>query len=197
MVFCSAAQRDSFYPLPRIRCPIDVSNAVDMERYSPGSGHAAREALGYRPDDLALGTAGVVGYGKGTDVFLDTVCLLLPRWKNLKAVVVGHLSDAEPEFVRDLVKRAANPPLRGVVNFLGSRTDIPQILRGLDVFVFPTRAEAFGLAAIEALACGIPCVASNVGGVPEIVRAPHAGRLVSDVNPSITTLSIDTRFKPW
>ena len=192
VVFCSAAQRDSFYPLRRIRCPIEViCNAVDTERFSPGSGHAAREALGYCPGDLVLGTVGVVSYGKGIDIFLDTLCLLLPRWKNLKAVVVGHLSDAEPEFVRDQVKRAASPPLQGVVKFLGSRTDIPELLRGLDIFVFPTRAEAFGLAPLEALACGIPCVASDVGGVSEIVQTPHGGRLVSDLSPNAFAAALE------
>lgn len=64
------------------------------------------------------------------------------------------------------------------VTFLGHRDDVPQVLHGGDVFVLPSRSEAFPNSVMEAMAAGLPVVASNVGGIPELVRDGHNGRLV-------------------
>ncbi|MEW5702526.1 MAG: N-acetyl-alpha-D-glucosaminyl L-malate synthase BshA [Candidatus Zixiibacteriota bacterium] len=64
------------------------------------------------------------------------------------------------------------------VDFLGNREDVDQILCAADVFLLPSHYEAFGLAALEAMACGVPVVASRVGGVPELVEEGVNGLLV-------------------
>ena len=64
------------------------------------------------------------------------------------------------------------------VKFLGNRDDVDEILCAADAFVLPSHYEAFGLAALEAMACGVPIVASNVGGVPELVEDGKTGFLV-------------------
>lgn len=63
------------------------------------------------------------------------------------------------------------------VRFLGRRDDVPEILRTSDVFVFPSQLESFGLAALEASACGLPVVASDVGGLPEVIQDGVSGML--------------------
>lgn len=63
------------------------------------------------------------------------------------------------------------------VRFFGRRNDVPDILRASDVFVFPSQLESFGLAALEASACGLPVVASDVGGLPEVVEDGVSGLL--------------------
>ena len=72
---------------------------------------------------------------------------------------------------------------RPQVHFLGERVDFPDVLRGADVFLLPSETESFGLAALEALACGVPVVASRVGGLPEVVLDGETGLLcpVGDV----------------
>jgi N-acetyl-alpha-D-glucosaminyl L-malate synthase BshA len=69
------------------------------------------------------------------------------------------------------------------VQFLGERIDLPQLLRQADLFLLPSESESFGLAALEAMACGVPVVASRVGGIPEVVTDGETGLLapVGDV----------------
>lgn len=68
--------------------------------------------------------------------------------------------------------------VEGDIKFLGNREDVDQILCAADAFLLPSNYEAFGLAALEAMACGVPVVASRVGGVPELVQDGVNGFLV-------------------
>jgi N-acetyl-alpha-D-glucosaminyl L-malate synthase BshA len=65
------------------------------------------------------------------------------------------------------------------VQFLGSQDSAEQILPAADVFLFPTNAESFGLAALEAMACGVPVIGANAGGLPEVVQDGVTGRLLA------------------
>ena len=79
-----------------------------------------------------------------------------------------------------LERRASEPDLAGAVAFTGALPSdrLAVAMTAADVFVLPSRAEPLGVVLLEAMACGTPCVASRVGGIPEIVDAPSNGRLV-------------------
>jgi N-acetyl-alpha-D-glucosaminyl L-malate synthase BshA len=86
----------------------------------------------------------------------------------------------ERDRIRKLVQATG---LGDCVQFLGERTDLPSVLRGADLFLLPSESESFGLAALEAMSCGVPVIASRVGGVPEVVIDGETGLLapVGDV----------------
>ena len=83
-----------------------------------------------------------------------------------------------------LEQQAREAGLGSKVRFIGSRSDIPSILKGSDLFVFPSRWDGLGIAVLEAMAVGLPVVACAAGGVPEIIRNGENGILVPPDDPA-------------
>jgi len=90
-------------------------------------------------------------------------------------LVVGRKS--EWEHCRELEARIASLGLTANFKFLGSREDVFSILRMSDIFCLPSRSEGFSNALIEAMACRLPCVATDVGGNPEVLTHGESGLL--------------------
>jgi glycosyltransferase involved in cell wall biosynthesis len=134
--------------------------------------HVAEPAVD--PAELATGTAsgeellcvGAVTFGKGHDVLLDALATMTDEpWRCL---CVGSL-ERDPSFVKRLRRRSSGAGLNGRVRFAGARTgaELDRVYAAADVMVLASRAETYGMVVIEALARGVPVVATDVGGVPE------------------------------
>jgi glycosyltransferase involved in cell wall biosynthesis len=137
--------------------------------------------------DLARGTAtagallsvAAVIPGKGHDVLLDALAMLAGlRWHCL---CVGSL-ERDPAFAEGLRRRVVDSGMDGRVGFSGPQTgaDLARSYGGADVLVLPSRAETYGMVVTEALARGLPVVASEVGGVPEAL-----GHGADDIRPGL------------
>ena len=161
------------------KCEV-MYNFVDVD--AMGRGRDIRSSLGLCEQDIVLGTVGHVSWGKGTDVLLDAARELLGKWNRLAVLVVGPFRRGEEKFGETLKEKVEQGPLKGRVRFLGSRTDIADILASIDAFVFPSRGETFGIAVIEAMAAGVPVIASKVGGIPEIINSGDVGRTVETIS---------------
>lgn len=85
--------------------------------------------------------------------------------------------------------------LEGLVWLAGERSDVPEIMRGLDVFVLPSQAEGISNTLLEAMASGLPVVATAVGGNPELVIDQETGMLVPPLDPERMAKAFDTLFK--
>ena len=91
---------------------------------------------------------------------------------NARLVMVGNGPDRA-----ELERSIDNQGLSDVVEFLGDRHDLVSLLSAADLFLLPSAQESFGMAAMEAMACGTPVVASRVGGVPEVIKDGVTGFL--------------------
>lgn len=120
-----------------------------------------------------IGTLTLLRPGKGLETLIDAFSRVLVRHPTAQLAIVGDGPD--------LQELRAQTQLRGVadaVHFLGSSTEPQAVLRGLDVFVHPSWAEAFPYVILEAMSSGRPIVASDVGGIREAVVDGASGRLV-------------------
>jgi glycosyltransferase involved in cell wall biosynthesis len=134
------------------------------------------------------GVVGVVGRlvpEKGVDVFLGAAALVTSVVPSARFVVIG-----DGPLRAALEERVDSLGLRGAVTFTGFRPDAPQLIAGLDVLVVPSRSDGSPLVVCEAMAAGIPVVASRVGGLPDLVAHGDSGLLVrpEDVEDLARTL---------
>jgi len=177
VLFCSRYLMENCGHLERIAGKTEVlHNVIDTEALSRGA--TIRPLLGLNPVDFAIGTAAQLVPRKGIDMLIETARILLRERDGLTFLVAGPAAPGEEDFARRMRAAAEEPELRGRVRFLGSRSDIPDFLASLDLFFLPARAEPFGIVIIEAMAAGLPVIASKVGGIPEIISSPDIGRLV-------------------
>jgi N-acetyl-alpha-D-glucosaminyl L-malate synthase BshA len=151
-----------------------IPNFVDVERFTPA-------AAGGPP---AGGTGvPVVAHVSNFRPLkrLDDVVEVFARVRAARPARLWLVGDG-PERARIEAAIAARG-LAADVELLGERADLPAVLRGAAVFLLPSEIESFGLAALEALSCGVPVVASAVGGLPEVIADGEVGflRPVGDV----------------
>jgi glycosyltransferase involved in cell wall biosynthesis len=177
VLFCSDAAMRNTGRLDRVAAKAEIlHNVIDVDAWKQG--HSIRRSLGIGEGDIAIGTVAQIVQRKGIDILLETARMLLRERKNLVFVIAGPQMETEEEFGRRMLAAAQDPAFGGRVRFLGSRADIPDLMASLDVFFLPTRAEPFGIVILEAMAAGLPVVASKIGGIPEILNSPEIGTLV-------------------
>jgi len=149
-----------------------VRNGVDMDRFAPVDSHEARARLGLR-DGPVLASVGNLVSEKGHEVVIDALATLV----GVQLLVVGdgpERQSLESRIVRlGLSQRARVVPAR-------PQTELKWIYGAADAVVLASNREGLPNVLLEALSCGTPAVASHVGGIPEIITDPVAGRLVAD-----------------
>ncbi|MEU8283045.1 glycosyltransferase [Micromonospora sp. NPDC048905] len=153
-----------------------IPNGVPL----PTRPHAARDRvraeLGLRPDDVAMIAVSRLTWEKGYGVLADAVRRLPPSATRRVLLVAGDGPD------RDGIAAALADAGQVEVRLLGNRLDVPDLLAAADLFVFPTLHENLSNALLEAMAYGLPVVASAVGGNVEVLRS-GGGRLVPAGDP--------------
>ena len=155
-----------------------VMHGIDVDRFSPPQSRAEASAeLGLDPARLYAGCFGRVRHQKGTDVFVDAMIALLPKHPQWSAIVAGRATSQHKEFEDGLKEKVAQAGLSDRILFVGEHTDIDRWYRALSLYVAPQRWEGFGLTPLEAMASGVPVVATDVGAFSELVPG-QAGVIV-------------------
>lgn len=162
-----------------LKVPCDVIlHGVDTARYSPPKNRDAEFQISGLPGKYAVGCFGRVRHQKGTDVFIEAMCSLLPRYPDFSAVVVGAVDDAN--FEAGLKQRVAEAGIADRVRFLGERPidEVPLWFRRVLIYAFTSRNEGFGLTFLEAMASGNALVAARAGAAEAVVTGGQIALLV-------------------
>jgi glycosyltransferase involved in cell wall biosynthesis len=153
---------------------------VDYDRFADGSisKEQARSLLGLPADAFVFGSVGRLAPTKGLAFLIEAFCRVCKEIPRAHLALLG-----EGQARAQLEEQAAATPCSGAIHFLGRRQPIEPYLRGMDVFVMSSIAEGMGRALLEAMATGVPAVATNVGGIPEVINSPDVGWLVPPRDP--------------
>ena len=169
-----------------------IPHGVDTDRYSPPANRSAAFAEAGLPGRHAIGCFGRVRAQKGSDVFVDAMCALLPRYPDFIAVMVGAITPEQTMFANDLKKRieAAGLGSRIVITGELSIEEVQRWYRRLTIYAFTSRNEGFGLTLIEAMSVGAALVASRAGAAELVVEDGVTGVLTppGDVDALVRAL---------
>jgi glycosyltransferase involved in cell wall biosynthesis len=170
------------------RCSV-IHNGIDLFPYDAPADEQARAALRRElqlPAGVsAIGCVGLLWDAKGQEHLIRALAQI--RRSGSPAVVVLVGSGTDETMLRELTDELG---VREAVRFAGWREDVPRVLRALDIYVQPSLTEGLPLAVVEAAAAELPIVASDVGGIPEIIEHGRNGLLVPPGDPQALAVAI-------
>ncbi len=161
-----------------------IYNGVDMLRFHPpADGRAPLPLAGFAAaDSIVIGTVGRMQTVKDQTTLVTAFLSLLERVpelrQRLRLVLIG-----DGPLRATALQQLQQAGVAAQAWLPGARDDIPELMRGLDIFVLPSLAEGISNTILEAMACGLPVVATRVGGNAELVEEGHSGALVPAADP--------------
>jgi sugar transferase (PEP-CTERM/EpsH1 system associated) len=173
-----------------------IYNGVDAQKFRPPKGRCAK----YVPEGFVTSNSFVIGTVGRMEAVKDQITLVRAfihlvqtsseARQRLRLVMVGVGSLRQP--AQELLRSAH---LEDLAWLPGERDDVPELMRAMDLFVLPSLREGISNTILEAMATGLPVVATRVGGNPELVDAGNTGELVRHSDPVSMAGAIDSYFR--
>ena len=167
------------YNLPKKKFTV-IYNGINANKFTTAPNPAVKKKLGMAASDPLLVWVGRVIEQKGLKYLIAAMPAVLAKFSEAKLLLVGTGTE-----VKKLKQQAAKLGINNSVVFYGAennRKKLNELLRSADAFVFPSVWEPFGIAIIEAMASGLPVIATKTGGIPEIIQHGKTGLLVRQRN---------------
>jgi glycosyltransferase involved in cell wall biosynthesis len=156
---------------PGIEFPAELPNGRSRAQ--------ARARWGFSNEDFVIGHAGAFTREKGQDVALEAARLIARKLPNARMLLVGD----GPE---------RRNPAEGIAILPGFLDDLSEFYAALDLFIMPSRSEGWGLTALQAMSNGLAVIASDVGGLRELVEHGKTGWLIPPESPQALADAIET-----
>ena len=158
-----------------------IYNGTDTERFEHSATRAeARASLGLTPGAFVIGCVGDLRVAKDYSSAIRAAGLVHDQLPHARMIIAG----SKTELLPDLLKLRDSLGLSEVVDFIGFQPDVAKVLPAFDVYLSSSVSEGFSLTVVEAMAAGLPVVATRSGGPEEIVRDGETGLLVEVGSPS-------------
>lgn len=174
-----ALLEQKIFPPEKIRY---IPNGIDVDRFERCArefDHERFRRLSGIKGQYLVGIVGELREHKGQEDFIRAAHILAQDFKSVDFVIVGEDASPRKEYRAHLERLVTELGLQSSVHFTGWLADVCQLLPALDLFVSSSRVEPFGLVMVEAMAAGVPLIATATGGAREIVEDGVTGKLVA------------------
>jgi glycosyltransferase involved in cell wall biosynthesis len=173
----------SFTRMPAEKVAV-VPLGTDLHLFDPTlfAKAESRSFFNFPAEKRIIGLIGRIDPGKGQEIVLRALPEMVQRHPDLFVVIAGEETAGEPGHKAYLEKLCRTLAIDPYVKFIPFTDDVPRFMAALDIFVLPSFAETFGIVVIEAMAMEKPVIATNAGGVPEIVSDGRTGLLIEPRN---------------
>jgi mannosyltransferase len=174
-----------------------ILHGIDTARYAPPADRDAAFSATGLPGKYAIGCFGRVRHQKGTDVFVNAMCQLLPKYPDFAAVIIGMVTPDQRAFNEGLKMRADAAGLSDRIRFLGELPieDVPPWYQRILIYAFTSRNEGFGLTLLEAMSSGAALVAARAGAADKVVVENETGFLVPTGDVTALANAIETLMR--
>jgi glycosyltransferase involved in cell wall biosynthesis len=158
-----------------------IHNGIDVAKFSDmaGAARAIRSEFGLGADDVLIVTVARLVWFKGLHELLDAAALVLARFGNVRFLIAGSGPQHD-----ELEAKARALKIGDRVILAGERRDVPGILAAADIFALSSVSEGLPISILEAMAAGAPVVATDVGGIAELVEDGTSGYLAPKRDPT-------------
>jgi len=163
---------------------INIANGIDLKRFEATENYLNRNEIGLSEQDFVIGSVGRLSPVKNQIMQIKVCHILKNEIPNLKLVLITGQSPDSGGLIDEFRSLSRELEIEDRVIFLGYRRDVPQILKTVNVFLMTSLTEGTSLALLEAMASGLPVVASNVGGNAQLIAHGKNGILfdANDLN---------------
>jgi len=181
----------TFTRMPPERVKV-VPLGIDLHRFNPSrfKKKDAQQYFGLPHNKKIVGVLGRLDKLKGQHILLQAVPEVVKRHPHVLFLLAGDETTGEHGHKKYLMDLCRSLNIERYVTFLPFTEDVPRMMAALDVFVLPSFCETFGLVVVEAMAMQRPIIATNAGGVPEIITNGKTGLLIKPQNAKDTARAI-------